>query len=470
MNQLMRIVLIASLICFGCSSFVSAADSPYLKVIRAKGVNIEKDGTAYLYKQPFQKEVKKNGPLAGKTIALVVASDFSDWQAYYFVSYIGEFGGTVQFVMDNNHLWKSPTPMNGIPTEPLGMWGLSLSGGFNGQGINGGRALPPALMKPGEGLAKDYPVAKPEDYDALIILGDNSGDVLHPDDVALKFIKGVSDRGVPVAAVGGGILPLIKLKIVNGKNVTGGASVDYMLKRVAHYMGNSSVVTDGKLITGRNTIDSPAVLRALCKVFDPNFVDTDKGILKGKRILAMVTEDFEDIELCGPVLELMYRGAAITVGLFPYTYKARGSHWQEDVRTGQFGVTIPFQEIPMKDYQIVDSKYLKVADYDALWTPGAFSPWQMVETGQPIQFLKDFYKAGKIVGVICHGPVAAANADLVRGKKVTAWLIADDPVTIMGGTYSFDWAATWDGNLVSGRLPPNVAEFVDLLTAALLAK
>jgi hypothetical protein len=40
----------------------------------------------------------------------------------------------------------------------------------------------------------------------------------------------------------------------------------------------------------------------------------------------------------------------------------------------------------------------------------------------------------------------------------------------MGGTYSFDWAATWDGNLVSGRLPPNVAEFVDLLTAALLAK
>lgn len=466
----MRIVLIASLICFGCASLVLAADSSYLNVIRAKGVSIEKDGTAYLYKQPFQKEVKKNGPLAGKTIALVVASDFSDWQAYYFVSYIGEFGGKVQFVMDNNHLWKSPTPMNGIPTEPLGMWGLSLSGGFNGQGINGGRALPPALMKPGQGLAKDYPVAKPEDYDAMIILGDNSGDVLYPNDVALKFIKAVADRGVPVAGIGGGILPLIKLKITNGKNVTGGASADYMLKRIAHFTDNSPVVTDGKLITARSTIDSPAVLRALCKVFDPNFVDMDKGVLKGKRILAMVTEDFEDIELCGPVLELMYRGAAITVGLFPYTYKARGSHWQEDVRTGQFGVTIPFQEISMNDYKIVNSRDLKISDYDALWTPGAFSPWQMIETGQPIKFLQDFYKAGKIVAVICHGPVAAARADLVKGKKVTAWLIADDPVTVMGGTYSFDWAATWDGNLVSGRLPPNVAEFVDLLTAAVLAK
>ena len=221
----MRIVLVASLICFGCASFVLAADSSYLNVIKAKGANIEKDGTAYLYKQPFQKEVKKNGPLAGKTIALVVASDFSDWQAYYFVSYIGEFGGKVQFVMDNNHLWKCPTPMIGIPTEPLGMWGLSLSGGFNGQGMNGGRALFPAVMKPGAGLAKDYPVAKPEDYDAMIILGDNSGDVLYPDDVAQKFIKAVADREVPVAAIGGGILPLIKLKIVNGKNVTGGASV-----------------------------------------------------------------------------------------------------------------------------------------------------------------------------------------------------------------------------------------------------
>jgi protease I len=470
MNQLMRIVLVVSLICFGTASFVLAADSPYLQVIRDKGVTIEKDGNGYLYNRPFCSEVKPNGPLAGKKVALVVGADFSDWQAYYLVSYIGEFGGKVQFVMDNNHLWKSARPMNGIQTEPLGAWGLSLTGGFNGQGMNCGRALSPAVMKKGEGLAKDYPVANPADYDAMIVLGNIGGDVMYPDDVAQGFIKAVADRGVPVGAIAGGILPLIKLKIVNGKNVTGDKSVDYMLKRIANFKGGD-VVTDGNLITAKDTYATPALLRSLCKVFDPKFVDKDKGVLKGKRVMAIVTNDFEDIELVAPVMEFMYRGASVTVALFDSEYIPRTASWLSDVRSGQFGVSIPFQEIDKKDYKIVQGKNVKMSDFDALWTPGGLSPWQMIETVNPIQFIKNAYKAGKIVGVICHGPVAAANADIVKGKKVTGWLIAEDPVTIMGGTYNFGWAATWDGgNFVSGRLPPNCAEFVDMLTAALLAK
>lgn len=464
MNHLIGIVLIISLICFG-SAPLASADSPFLKVAKETGISITKDGTATAWTGPYGGKIKPKGPLAGKKIGLVVGCEFSDWQAYYFGDFVGEFGGTPQFVMDNNHLWKSPKPMIGIPTEPLGMWGLSLSGGMSGLGLNGNRTLAPAVMKKGEGLAKDYPVAKPGDYDAIIILGGHSGDILYPDDVALKFIKAVADRGVPVAAIGGGILPLIRLKIVNGKKVTGNRVVDFMLKKVADYQ-NESVVTDGKLITGRDTIDAPAVLRALCKVFDPKFVDKHKDILKGKKVMAMVADDFEDIELCGPAMELMYRGAEFSVGLFAPQMQSRPALLGLDVRHGNFGVTVPFQEIPDSYYKIIKDKDLKMSDFDLMYIPGAFNPWRITVLHR--DFLRDAYAAGKFIAPICHGPIPVAAADLVSGKKLTGWLASEDAVNLMGGKFMPDWAAAIDGQIVSGRTPPEVPEFVDAITAALL--
>jgi protease I len=457
MKQLMGIVLIFSLICFG-SAPPASAESPFLKVAKETGISITQDGTATAWTGPYGGKIKPQGPLAGKKIGLVVGCEFSDWQAYYFGDFVGEFGGTPQFVMDNNHLWKSPKPMIGVPTEPLGMWGLSLSGGMSGLGLNGNRTLAPAVMQKGEGLAKDYPVAKPGDYDAIIILGGHSGDIMYPDDVALKFIKAVADRGVPVAAIGGGILPLIKLKIVNGKKVTGNRVVDFMLRKVADYR-NESVVTDGRLITGRDTADAPAVI-------SPKFEDQHKGILKGKKVMAMVADDFEDIELCGPAMELMYRGAEFSVGLFAPQMQSRPALLGLDVRHGNFGVSVPFQEIPDSYYRIIKEKKIKMSDFDLMYIPGAFNPWRITVLHR--NFLRDAYAAGKFIAPICHGPIPVAAADLVKGKKLTGWLASEDAVNLMGGKFVPDWAAAIDGQIVSGRTPPEVPEFVDAITTALL--
>jgi protease I len=464
MKQLIGVVLGISIILFGITT-LSMAASPFLKVAQGTGIEIVKDGDVTAWAGPYGGKIKPKGPLAGKKIALVVGCEFSDWQAYYFGDFVGEFGGTPQFVMDNNHLWKTTRPTIGVPTEPQGMWGLSLSGGMAGLGLTGNRALPPAVMQKGEGLAKDYPVAKPGDYDAMIILGGHSGDIMYPDDVALKFIKAVADRGVPVAAIGGGILPLIKLKIVNGKKVTGNRSVDYMLRQIANYQ-NESVVTDGKLITGRDTADTPAVLRALCKVIDPKFEDKHKNILKGKRIMAMIADDWEDIELCGPAMELMYRGVDFIVGLFAPEMQQRPALIGLDVRMGQVGVTVPFQEIPDSYYRIIKEKDLKMADFDLMYIPGAFNPWRITILHR--EFLRDAYAAGKFIAPICHGPIPVAAADLVRGKKLAGWLACEDSVNIMGGKFMADWAAGIDGQIVSGRTPPEVPEFVDAITEALL--
>lgn len=464
MEKAIGIILAISLMLFGIATISSAA-SPFLGVAKETGIDILKDGTATAWAGPFAGKIKPKGPLAGKKIGLVVGSEFSDWQAYYFASYIGEFGGTPQFVMNNHHLWKETRPMRGTPTEPHGMWGLSLSGGMSGLGMNGNRTEPPAVIQKGKGLAADYPVADPKKYDAIIILGGHTGDVLYADDVALNFIKAVVDRKVPVAAIGGGILPLIHLGLVHGKKVTGDLSVDYMLRKISDFR-SESVVTDGNLITGRDTADAPAVLRALCKVFDPKFVDKHQNILKGKKVMVMICEDWEDIELSAPVMELMHRGASIIVGLFKPEKKSRPALLGLDVRHGSFGTTVPFQEIPDSYYKIIKEEKLKMDHFDLILIPGAFNPWHITVLHR--NYLRDAYAAGKIIASICHGPIPVAAADLVKGKKLAAWLASKDPINIMGGKFMPDWAAAIDGQIVTGRTPPEVPEFVDAMTESLL--
>jgi len=441
----------------------------FLEECKKTGIEIVEVDGVIAWTGPLGGKIKPYGPLAGKKIGLVVGCDFSDWQAYYLAAYIGEFGGTPQFILDNSHLWKVSRYLfgSGRPVEPTGRWGLTLTAGMDGMGYTGNRTLPPVLMMPGSGHVADLPVANPADYDAIIILGGWSGDIMYADDVAISFLKAVIARGIPVAAIGEGILPLIKLGVVNGKNVTGNRIVDYMLRQIANFR-NAPVVVDGNLITGRDTIDTPAVLRALCKLFDPNFKDIHKDILKGKKVLIMVADDFEDVELCVPVLEFLYRGAEVVVGLFEPYIRSRPPLVGLDVRIGNFGVSVPFQEIPETYYKIVDAKDLKMSDFDLVLIPGAMNPLQIAALHR--QFLVEAYANGKIIAPICHGPIPVAAADLVRGKKLTGWLASEHSVILMGGEFHPEWAAAIDGQIVSGRTPPEVPEFIDACTVALLSK
>ncbi len=460
-------VFVAISMILAMSAISASAQSPFIKVAKETGIDIVKIDDAIVWKGPHAGKMKPKGPLAGKKIGLIVASEFSDWQAYYLAEYVSEFGGRPQFVLDNNHLWKETRPMRGFAYEPHGMWGLNLSTGMDGLGINGVRTEFPVLMQEGKGYTAEWKVADPAAYDAVIILGGHSGDILVADDVAMKFIKAVADRKVPMAGIGGGILPLIKLGLLDGKKCTGNAVVDYMLKEIGEFR-SEPVVTDGNIITGRDTYDTPAVLRALCKVMKPGFVDKHKGILKGKKVMLMICEDWEDIELCAPTMELMYRGAEYVVGLFEPEMKSRPALLGLDVRQGSYGTTVPFQEIPDSYYKIIKEEDLSMDDFDIVWIPGAFNPWQITVLHR--DFLRDAYGAGKIIGAICHGAIPVAAADLVRGKKCAGWLACEPSVKIMGGIHNWDWSAVIDGQIVTGRVPMDVPEFVDAMTEALLSQ
>jgi putative intracellular protease/amidase len=442
------IVAVLSIVCFAGAALAQ----DYLKVAKKTGITIKKEGDIILWTGKYGGQTKPQGPLAGKKIGLLAGCEFSDHQAYYFMSYIGEMGGELEFVLNDNHLWKETRPNVGSKV-PHGMWGLNLD--------------MPAVMG-GSDKADNWVSVKkadPKAYDAILIIGGHSGDVMVADPMPTKFLKEAADNGAVIAGIGAGIMPMIRVGLMNGKKCTGNRAVDYMLKEIAEFRGDSCV-TDGKIITGRDTADSGAVLRALCKYFDPRYVDEHKDILKGKTMMIMICEDWEDIEMSAPMLELMYRGADIIIGLFEPQMKSRPALLGLDVRTGNFGCTVPIQEIPLSRYRIIKQEDLKMSDFDMFFIPGAFNPWQIAVKHR--EWIKEAYAAGKWCAAICHGAIPFSAADIVRGKKLAGWMACYDSISIMGGVHVTDAAAIIDAPLVTGQTPPQVPEFVDAMTTALL--
>jgi putative intracellular protease/amidase len=425
-----------------------------LEAAKQTGIDIVQEGEAIFWQGQYGGQTKPRGPLSGKKVACIVGSEFSDFQAYYLASYIGEFGGELEFLCVDWVTYKFTRP--NIKTKGVvGMWGLSLD--------------PITVMGPAKHTCKNLKTVVAQDYDAVVILGGHSGDVVVTEVEVKDFLTAANRKGAVIGGIGAGIMPMIRCGIMEGKACTGNRLVDYMLKKIAKFE-NLPVAVDGNIVTARDTVDSPAFVRALCKAFDPDFEDPRKGILTGKKMLVIAGEDFEDIELAVPVMEYIYRGAKVTLATFTPVVRSRPPLVGLDIVQGNFGMSVPLQEIPEDFYTIKKLVDVSLDDFDALQIPGAFCPYNIVETGTPLEFLKKADAAGKILTYICHGSIPVAAADLIAGKKVTGWQASRDSVVIMGGEFSDKWAAVVDGRHVSGRTPPEIPEYVDAVTVALLSR
>ncbi len=395
---------------------------------------------------------KPQGPLAGERVGVIVASEFSDFQAYYLASYIGEHGGVCEFLLVDWVKWKYVRP-NLEGKGVRGQWDLKVD---------------PIPVVGGDKNAafKSLIDADAADYDVIIVLGGHSADVMVTETPVHEFLKASASNSAVIGAIGAGSMPLIRAGIMHGKRCTGDRTVDYMLKKIAEFE-DAPVVADGKLITARATINTPEFLRAICRAADPSYNDGWRGRLKGKKVLMPVSDDYEDIELIVPTMELMHRGAEITIGRFAGEFKSRPGLIGVDVLHGNFGTTIPFQEIPDDSYVIKDLADVDMSEFDLALITGAFNPWNMVVTGVS-DWLGEAISAGKLIASICHGPIALSAADLVDGKRLTGWEASRDSVEIMGGVFNCqDWAAAIDGNLVTGRSPAEVPELIDAISVAL---
>jgi protease I len=100
-----------------------------------------------------------------------------------------------------------------------------------------------------------------------------------------------------------------------------------------------------------------------------------------------------------------------------------------------------------------------VDDYDGVILPGGLlNPDSLRQDESVISFLQDFFKTGKPVGVICHGPWTLVEADLVRDRTLTSWPSIKTDIVNAGGNW-VDEEVVVDEGLVSSRNPDDLPAF-----------
>ena len=166
--------------------------------------------------------------------------------------------------------------------------------------------------------------------------------------------------------------------------------------------------------------------------------------LKGKRIVMLAGEGFEDMELMYPLFRLRYEECA--------NVKVAGLK-QGMTITGKNGMPVT-ADIAFKD--------LKVDDYDCLVIPGGQGPDHIRIYPEVIKFVQDFDRSGKLIASVCHGVQILITARLLKGKRATGWksLIVD--IEDAGATYVNEPLVTSD-QYVFSRQPTDLGFFCDAI-------
>lgn len=111
----------------------------------------------------------------------------------------------------------------------------------------------------------------------------------------------------------------------------------------------------------------------------------------------------------------------------------------------------------------------RAADYDALMIAGGRAPEYLRLDPRVIDLVREFVRLDKPVAAVCHGAQLLAAADVIRGKRVSAYPACAPEVRMAGGEYAdipVDQAVT-DGKLVTAPAwpahPQWLAQFLKVL-------
>ncbi len=103
------------------------------------------------------------------------------------------------------------------------------------------------------------------------------------------------------------------------------------------------------------------------------------------------------------------------------------------------------------------------SSYDALVLPGGVAnPDALRLDEDAVSFVRDFVESGRPVAAICHAPWTLAEADVVRGRRMTSWPSLQTDLRNAGADW-VDEEVVVDGNLVTSRKPDDLPAFNEAL-------
>ena len=184
-----------------------------------------------------------------------------------------------------------------------------------------------------------------------------------------------------------------------------------------------------------------------------------------KSILIIVGDYVEDYEVMVPFQALLMVGHTVDA-------VCPGKKSGESVRTAihDFEGDQTYSEKRGHNFALnATFDTIKPEDYDALVLPGGRAPEYLRLNLRVIEIVHHFSKTNKPIAALCHGAQILATANVIQGKKCSAYPAVGPEVTQGGGTY-VNLAMTdaiADGNLVTGPAwpahPAWLAKFLGVL-------
>ena len=165
--------------------------------------------------------------------------------------------------------------------------------------------------------------------------------------------------------------------------------------------------------------------------------------LDGKRIAFLATDGFEQVELTEP-------------------WKAVEEAGANPVLVSIHGGTIQgFEHTDEGDEFTVDElvSMVHASDFDGLVLPGGLhNPDALRQDDDAVTFVRDFAKAGKPIGAICHGPWLLVEAGIADGHQLTSYPSLHTDIENAGGTW-VDREVVVDEGIVTSRTPDDLPAF-----------
>ena len=183
------------------------------------------------------------------------------------------------------------------------------------------------------------------------------------------------------------------------------------------------------------------------------------------KILMLVGDFVEDYEVMVPFQALQAVGHEVhavcpdkTAGQIVRTaiHDFEGDQTYTEKRGHNFTLNATFSEVDEHKY-------------DALMIPGGRAPEYLRLNNRVLDIVRHFAREEKPIAAICHGPQLLAAANVLRGKRVSAYPACAPEVELTGATFTSlaITGAVTDGNLVTAPAwpahPAWIAQFLTLL-------
>ena len=120
-----------------------------------------------------------------------------------------------------------------------------------------------------------------------------------------------------------------------------------------------------------------------------------------KRVLCLLADGVEELELVAPVDVLRRAGAEVVLAVLGDGLEVAG-------RNG----------LVLRGDALLDD--VPTEDFDLLLIPGGAAVAVLRQDGRPAALARDFVAAGKPAAAICAGPLVLHDAGLLAGKRFTA--------------------------------------------------